>query len=110
MSCACCGCCDCDCCVGTIDYNLDYLTSATQILPQINNSLATNRTLGFPEALSHENNVLFEMDENEEAKASDDESRHFKEVDKRIMKEQLFAQPDFGRDELMRLFGVDKNT
>ena len=45
-----------------------------------------------------------------EAKASDDESRHFKEVDKRIMKEQLFAQPDFGRDELMRLFGVDKNT
>ena len=51
-----------------------------------------------------------EMDENEEAKASDDESRHFKEVDKRIMKEQLFAQPDFGRDELMRLFGVDKNT
>ena len=51
-----------------------------------------------------------EMDENEEVKASDDESRHFKEVDKRIMKEQLFAQPDFGRDELMRLFGVDKNT
>ena len=26
------------------------------------------------------------------------------------MKEQLFAQPDFGRDELMRLLGVDKNT
>ena len=58
MSQTCCGCCDCDCCVGKIDYDLDNLTSATQILPQINNSLATNKTLGIPEQLSHENNVL----------------------------------------------------
>ena len=58
MASTCCGCCDCDCCVGTIDYNLDNLTSATQILPQIHNSLATNMTLGVPEQLSNQNNVL----------------------------------------------------
>ena len=57
-----------------------------------------------------QNGDSVEMDENGETKASDEESRRFKEVDKRIMKEQLFAQPDFGRDELTRLLGVDKNT
>ena len=35
--------------------------------------------------------------------------KRFKEVDKRIMKERLFANPEFGRDDLMRLMGVDKN-
>jgi len=34
----------------------------------------------------------------------------FKEVDKRIMKEHLFADPNFGRDDLVRLFGTDKNN
>ena len=42
--------------------------------------------------------------------ASDEELRRFKEVDKRIMKESLFTNPDFGRDDLIRLFGVDKNA
>ena len=41
---------------------------------------------------------------------SDEELRRFTEVDKRIMKERLFANPDFGRDDLMRLLGVDKNA
>lgn len=50
--------CDCDCCVGTIDYSLDYLNSDTQILPQINNSLATNSTLMRYDELSKRNNVL----------------------------------------------------
>ena len=58
MSSKCCACCDCDCCVGTINYDLDNLTSDTQILPQIHNSLATNMTLGKKDELSHENNVL----------------------------------------------------
>ena len=42
--------------------------------------------------------------------ASDEELRHFREVDKHIMKECLFTDPDFGRDDLMRLLGVDKNA
>ena len=49
-----------------------------------------------------------EMDENE--RKADEERSHFKEVDRQIVKEQLFRNPDFGRDELMRLMGVDKNT
>ena len=51
-----------------------------------------------------------EMEENDDEHVSTDERRLFKEVDKRIMKERLFAQSDFGRDDLMRLLGVDKNT
>ena len=51
-----------------------------------------------------------ENDENDEGKSSEDDYLRFKEVDKRIMKERLFTQPDFGREELMRLLGVDKNT
>ena len=51
-----------------------------------------------------------EKEKDEVADTSDEELRRFKEVDKRIMKECLFANPDFGRDDLMRLFGVDKNT
>ena len=50
-----------------------------------------------------------ENDENGEEKSIEEEYRRFKEVDKRIMKEHLFTQPDFGREELMRLLGVDKN-
>ena len=39
-----------------------------------------------------------------------EEKRRFKEMDKRIIKEELFRSPDFGRDDLMRLMGVDKNS
>ena len=46
-----------------------------------------------------------ENDENDEGKSSEDDYLRFKEVDKRIMKERLFTQPDFGREELMRLLG-----
>ncbi len=34
----------------------------------------------------------------------------FDEIDYRINKEELFRNPDFGRDDLMRLLRVDKNT
>ena len=51
-----------------------------------------------------------EMGENLVSGVSAEEYKRFKEVDKRIMKEQLFSNPDFGRDDLMRLLGVDKNT
>lgn len=51
-----------------------------------------------------------ETEENETSKVSKEEMKRFKEVDKRIMKERLFANPEFGRDDLVRLFGVDKNS
>ena len=42
-----------------------------------------------------------EMGENLVSGVSAEEYKRFKEVDKRIMKEQLFSNPDFGRDDLM---------
>jgi AraC-like DNA-binding protein len=51
-----------------------------------------------------------EMGENDTDVAYEEDLRRFKEADKRIIREKLFLQPDFGRDELMRLMGVDKNT
>jgi alpha-tubulin suppressor-like RCC1 family protein len=58
MSKTCCACCDCDCCIGKINDNLDYLTEATQILPQRHNNLSINTTYGRKEELSQENNAL----------------------------------------------------
>ena len=52
--------------------------------------------------------VTVETGYNDEA--SIEEKRRFKEMDKRIIKEELFRNPDFGRDDLMRLMGVDKNA
>ncbi len=49
-----------------------------------------------------------ETEQNEDE--TDPEKLRFDAVDRLIMKEELFRNPDFGRDELMRLLGVDKNN
>jgi AraC-like DNA-binding protein/tetratricopeptide (TPR) repeat protein len=59
-------------------------------------------------AIQNKNND--EMGKNETENVVNEELSRFKEVDKRIMKERLFTNPNFGRDDLMRLLGVDKNT
>ena len=41
---------------------------------------------------------------------NDEDYQRFKQADKKIVKDGLFRQPDFGRDDLMRLMGVDKNA
>ena len=41
---------------------------------------------------------------------SDPDKLRFEAVDHQIMKEELFRNPNFGRDELMRFMGVDKNN
>ena len=58
--------------------------------------------------LQNGDHVPVETGENDEV--SHEEKRRFKEMDKRIMKEKLFCTPEFGRDDLMRLMGVDKNA
>ena len=66
--------------------------------------------------LMHYRNIVIqngdsvEMGETHVPDELQEEYKQFKEVDKRIMKERLFANPDFGRDDLMRLLGVDKNA
>ena len=49
-----------------------------------------------------------EIEQNEEE--SDPDKLCFEAVDHQIMKEELFRNPNFGRDELVRLMGVDKNN
>ena len=71
---------------------------------------ATIRRLMHYRNMVIQNGDNHEMDENETENVANEELRRFKEADKRIMKERLFANPDFGRDDLMRLLGVDKNT
>jgi AraC-like DNA-binding protein len=58
--------------------------------------------------LQNGDRVSVEMGENDAV--LHEEKRRFKEMDKRIIKEELFRSPDFGRDDLMRLMGVDKNA
>ena len=66
--------------------------------------------------LMHYRNIVIqngdsvEMGETHVPDELQEEYKKFKEVDKRVMKERLFANPDFGRDDLMRLLGVDKNA
>ena len=51
-------------------------------------------------------------DETEEKATNDtnsEELARFREVDRRITEEELFLNPGFGRDDLMRLTGLDKN-
>lgn len=57
-----------------------------------------------------QNGDSVEMGETHVPDELQEEYKQFKEVDKRIMKERLFANPDFSRDDLMRLLGVDKNA
>ena len=72
--------------------------------------IATIRRLMHYRNMVIQNGDNDEMGENEAETVANEELRRFKEADKRIMKELLFANPDFGRDDLMRLLGVDKNT
>ena len=58
--------------------------------------------------LQNGDRVSVEKSENDAV--SHEEKHRFKEMDKRIIKEELFRSPDFGRDDLMRLMGVDKNA
>ena len=52
-----------------------------------------------------------EMEENVEAPIEEDAlQRRFLEVDYEITKNLLFTRSDFGRDDLTRMMGVDKNT
>ena len=52
-----------------------------------------------------------EMDENEAPSEEKDElQQRFLEMDYEITKDKLFCRPDFGRDDLTRMMGVDKNT
>lgn len=60
-------------------------------------------------AMQAEGNSTDETDENEADNAYPEEMARFREIDRRITEEELFLNPGFGRDDLMRLTGLDKN-
>ena len=51
-----------------------------------------------------------EIAKNEQERTDDADRRRFVEMDRQVMQDELFRKANFGRDELMRLMGVDKNT
>ena len=62
------------------------------------------------QALKHQEKEE-DADETEQKEEEMDPDRlRFEAMDRQIMKEELFRNPDFGRDELIRLMGVDKNN
>lgn len=60
-------------------------------------------------ALQHEEHSSDETEENATNDASSQDLVRFKEIDRRITKEELFRDPSFGRDDQVRLSGMDKN-
>ena len=57
----------------------------------------------------HNGNVA-QLEEGETVDSEVELLKLFKIVDNRIEKELLFTDPNFGRDDLTRLFGTDKNV
>lgn len=67
--------------------------------PEVVAALEEMRKLKLPNDLS-----------SEEIEEPDDEDRRlFVEMDKQVIRDRLFLKPGLGRDDLMRLIGVDKN-
>lgn len=60
-------------------------------------------------AIQNEGKKNDETKENATNDTNSEELARFREVDRRITEEELFLNPGFGRDDLMRLTGLDKN-
>ena len=75
-------------------------------------TLTIHRLMVYRGALVNNNGVDIpdEKGENEVAEAPNDEFARFLAMDRRIVKEKLYLNPSFGREDLMRLLGVDKNV
>ena len=73
-------------------------------------SATLNKMLFYRQSAMQNENL--DPDETEENNISDSDREEFvlfRETDKRITVERLFCNPDFGRDDLVRLTGLDKN-
>lgn len=73
-------------------------------------SATLNKMLFYRQSAMQNENL--DPDETEENNISDSDREEFvlfRETDKRITVERLFCNPDFGRNDLVRLTGLDKN-
>lgn len=80
-------------------YRRAVISGAPPTSPEVVAALEEMRSLQLPEDLP--------TDEIEEP--DDEDRRLFVEMDKQVTRDQLFLKPGLGREDLMRLIGVDKN-
>ena len=67
--------------------------------PEVVAAIEELRTLNLPDDVSSDG----------EEEPDDEDRRLFVEMDKQVTRDRLFLKPNLGRDDLMRLIGVDKN-
>lgn len=67
--------------------------------PEVVAAIEELRTLNLPDEVPSEG----------EEDPDDEDRRLFVEMDKQVTRDRLFLKPNLGRDDLMRLIGVDKN-
>lgn len=67
--------------------------------PEVVAAIEELRTLNLPDDVPSEG----------EEDPDDEDRRLFVEMDKQVTRDRLFLKPNLGRDDLMRLIGVDKN-
>ena len=78
-----------------------------------NKAMAHNiRTLMYyrEQVLKHQKKEKNADETEQKEEENDPDKLRFDAMDRHIMEEELFCNPDFGRDELMRLMGTDKNN
>ena len=80
-------------------YRRAVINGASPTSPEVVAALEEMRALQLPKDLP--------TDEIEEP--DDEDRRLFVEMDKQVTRDQLFLKPGLGREDLMRLIGVDKN-
>ena len=80
-------------------YRRAVMNGASPTSPEVVAAIEELRSINLPEDLSKEGEEM----------PDDEDSRLFVEMDTQVTRDRLFLKPGLGRDDLMRLIGVDKN-
>jgi len=71
--------------------------------------LKVQNSLNADQEVATEETAVINEDPDDEQSAIDENERLFEKLDEQITHEKLFLKPTFGRDDMARLIGVDKN-
>ena len=80
-------------------YRRAVINGESTTSPEVVAAIEELRSINLPEDLSKEGEEM----------PDDEDSRLFVEMDTQVTRDRLFLKPGLGRDDLMRLIGVDKN-
>ena len=87
-------------------YYTHRIRRRNKFMIQLLNSLEAYRNMATEDSKEPEEEA---KEEKEEQPALDENERLFVKLDGQITRERLFLNPNFGRDDMARLIGVDKN-